>query len=83
MKLFWGAAQIAERLGYRSRRSFYLALHQGRVPAYRRRDPRNSRRIIWFSSESMILTGEMNMALQERDRVRAEREEKQRANAGR
>ncbi len=59
---FWGAAQIAERLGYRNIKSFYRAYYRGQIPAYRRRDPRNPKRLIWYSSEAMVLLGEMTMA---------------------
>ena len=83
LKHFWGARAIAQRLGYRNEKSFLLAWKQGRAPAFRRRDPKNSRRVLWYSNENLILLGEFIMVQQQHDQWRADREEKQRANAGR
>ncbi len=71
---FWGAHAIAQRLGFKNVKSFYLAYAQGRVAAYRRRDPKDSRRVLWYSNESLFLMCELSMAKQQHERWRAEQE---------
>jgi hypothetical protein len=73
---FWGIRSIARRLGYKNPKSFYLAYEQGRVFAYKRRDPRDSRRVAWYSNEGLILLHELALAKQQREVWLAEREEK-------
>jgi hypothetical protein len=72
----WGIRAIARRLGYKNPKSFYLAYAQGRVFAYKRRDPRDSRRVAWYSNEGLIQLVELTLAKQQREVWLAEREEK-------
>ena len=73
---YYGSAAIARRLGYRNPKSFYLAYEQDRVFAYKRRDPRDSRRIAWYSNEALIMLHEVALAKQQREVWLAELEEK-------
>ena len=59
MEHLWGAQAIAVRLGYRNPKSFYRAWRQGRVFAFRRRDPRDSRRILWYSNSELVSKSEI------------------------
>ncbi len=51
---FWGAKKIARRLGYSTANSFHRAYRQGRVLAFKRRDPRDGRRTCWYSNSDMM-----------------------------
>ena len=72
----WGAGKIARAMGYKNVKSFYLAFAQGRVFAYKRRDPRDSRRMAWYSNSALITLHQLTLVKQQRDRWLAEREEK-------
>jgi hypothetical protein len=72
----FGSRAIAIRLGFKNPKSFYLAYEQGRVFAYKRRDPRDSRRVCWYSNESLITLHEVTLAKRQREVWLAEREEK-------
>lgn len=76
MQHFWGRLSIARRLGYKNAKSFYLAYQQGRVFAYKRRDPRDPRRMAWYSNETLITLHEVALAQQQREIWLAERDEK-------
>ena len=76
MQHYWGSLAIARRLGYRNPKSFYLAFQQGRVFAYKRRDPRDPRRMAWYSNETLIMLHEVALAKQQREVWLAERDEK-------
>ena len=54
MTHFWGAKAITERLGLRNVKSFYYAFQQGRVFAFKRADPRNPCRRVWYSNSDLI-----------------------------
>lgn len=82
MTHFWGGPAIARRLGYRNVKSFYRAYAEGRVFAYKRRDPRDSRRTLWYSNETLILTAELALVQRHRGEWEARREEKRSARAG-
>jgi len=56
---YWGAREIARRLGYRNEKSFYRAWRQGRVLAFKRRDPRDPRRTLWYSNSDMMARCEL------------------------
>ena len=79
---YWGAAAIARRLGYKNPKSFYLAYKQGRVAAFRRRDPRDTRRLCWYSNESLILVSELTIVRRQALERQAEAEAKQTGKQG-
>jgi hypothetical protein len=76
MFYFWGSRAIARRLGYKNPKSFLLAYAQGRVFAYKRRDPRDSRRVTWYSNEALIQLHELTLVKQQHEVWLAERDEK-------
>ena len=59
MQHYWGRQAIVERLGLRDVKSFLLAFKQGRVFAYKRRDPRFPCRIMWYSNSDMMARCEL------------------------
>ncbi len=56
---FWSAKNIAKRLGYSTANSFHRAYRQGRVLAFKRRDPRDPRRTLWYSNSDMMARCEL------------------------
>ena len=76
MEHYWGRQAIAERLGYRNAKSFDRAYRQGRVFAYKRRDPRDPRRTLWYSNSQLMAQCEFALHRVQWEEFRA----KQRAN---
>jgi hypothetical protein len=55
---YWGYAAIAARMGWRSIKPLYRHIKQHSFPAYKRIDPRNRFRVMWFTHEGLILRWE-------------------------
>ncbi len=51
---FWGALSITHRLGLRDIKSFHRYYARGWVFAFKRRDPRNPRRIMWYTNSDLM-----------------------------
>lgn len=72
---YWGYAAIGARMGWRSIKPLYRHIRRYAFPAYKRIDPRNRFRAMWFTHEGLILRWELTMAQHERERLLAKQEE--------
>ena len=72
---YWGYAAIAARMGWRSIKPLYRHIRRYSFPAYKRIDPRNRFRALWFTHEGLILRWELTMAQHERERLLAKQPE--------
>jgi hypothetical protein len=72
---YWGYAAIAARMGWRSIKPLYRHIKQHSFPAYKRIDPRNRFRVMWFTHEGLILRWELILAQDERERLLARQDQ--------
>jgi hypothetical protein len=68
---YWGAPTIAQRMGWKSTKPLHRYIKAYAFPAFKRRDPRNPLRTLWYSNEVLIGRWEVVMAQMERERVLA------------
>ena len=71
MEHYWGAQAITERLGLRNLKSFHRYYARGWVFAFKRRDPRNPRRIMWYSNSDLMARCELIRCQYERNEFQA------------
>jgi hypothetical protein len=68
---YWGAPTIAQRMGWKSVKPLHRYIKVYAFPAFKRRDPRNPLRTLWYSNEALISRWEWLMVQAERERVLA------------
>ena len=74
MEHFWGAAAITRRHGLRNVKSFYRALEQGRVFAFKRIDPTHPHRRVWYSNSDLMARCELLQAKHQWEAYRARKD---------
>jgi hypothetical protein len=68
---YWGFREIGRRMGWHSIKPLYRHIAQYAFPAYKRIDPRNRFRVLWFTHEGLVVRWELMMAQAERERLLA------------
>lgn len=71
----WGGAAICQRMGWKSLKPLRWHIKRRAFPAFKRRDPRNPLRVMWYSNEALISRWEWLMVQAERERLSAHDEE--------
>jgi hypothetical protein len=51
---YWGSREIARRMGWKSTKPLRRHIKALAFPAYKRRDPRNPLRVLYYSHEALI-----------------------------
>ncbi len=76
MTAYWGFRGIAKRMGWRTIKPFYRYMRAYAFPAYKRVDPHNRFRRLWYSNEALVQQWEWTMVKFERERLLARQEKR-------
>ena len=76
---YWGFVKIGKRMHWRSIKALHRHIRAYAFPVFKRVDPKNHFRRVWYSNESLISRWEWIMVEFERERFIARDQERQAA----